>query len=289
MSINVNRIPTITIGYTGENFVTEISFNYSQWASLYGEGALTLEYKRYGDAVPYPVTLEHDTENHTAKWVISDIDVAKAGVGEGQLIYIVNGAIIKKSTVFNIAVNRSIAEGATPPDPYQHWVDEIIELADEVQDNAELVAGYVNDAEAYARQAGESATQASGYASEALGYKDEAKDYRDSAEGYATNAHNSEVAASTSESNASGYADEAKGYKNQASEYASNANTYKNQASGFANNAATSAGQASGFATQAEGYKEQAKAYAESAEPLSFTDPNDDGNIVVVKIYEEGE
>lgn len=262
MSINVNRIPTITIGFSGENFVTEISFNYSQWASLYGEGTLTLEYKRYGDAVPYPVTLEHDTENHTAKWIISDIDVAKAGVGEGQLIYIIAGAIIKKSAVFNIAVNRSIAEGATPPDPYQSWVDEIIEIADGVQENAELVAGYVNDAEAYARQASASAESALASAESASRDSQSASESASTASGAATNAAQSAQSANTSAQNASASA--------------SNANTSAGNARQSEQNAKTSE-------DNAKESEEQAREYAEMLEPIYYTDENDDGNIVIRK------
>ena len=274
MIVNVNRIPTITIGYLGENIVTQITFNYSQWKALHGEGTLALELKRNGDANAYPVALEHDYEESLATWIVTNTDLAKEGFGEAQLVYVVNDEAIKKSAVFTVNVNRSIENGATPPDPYEVWLDEIIRLSEETAENAESASRDAQSAvnsKDVALLYQNNAVESERNASQSEG---NAREYANSAGNFASNAYASAESAASD--------------ANLASESEQNANTYKNQASGFADNAATSAGLASGFATQAESYKNQAKAYAESAEPLSFTDPNDDGNIVILKTYEGG-
>lgn len=84
--------------------------------------------------------------------------------------------------------------------------------------------------------------------------------------------------AQASATQAQGYASNASASAQASATSASNAEGFKNQASGFANNASASA-------TVAEGYKNQAQEYAESAEPLTFTDADGDGNIVIEKTY----
>ena len=209
MTINVNRIPTITIGYLGENIVTQITFNYSQWKASYGEGTLSLVFKRNGDSMAYPIFLEHDLENYQATWTVTNTDVAKVGVAEAQLVYVVNGEAIKKSEIFTVNVKNSLENGETPPDPYQSWLDDVYEVADEVvQTKAEMIE-YVEDAkidinhsvetaEEYKNSAGNSASEASGYAENgqlsanaASGFAEDASGFADSAQASAEQAEES--------------------------------------------------------------------------------------------------
>lgn len=241
-SMNVENPCKLSIGYVGENIVTEIAFDYSAWKKEYGDGVLALELKRYGDTYAYPVVISTEGDS-TAVWTIRDTDVAKNGRGQAQLQYVVGNAV-KKSAIFVVDVERSLEETTDVPDPYEEWLDDIIRISAETEVNAQ-------NAEASAESAASSAESASASATEAQRYADSASASADSASGYANNAQTS--------------ATEAQGYETQAQGYANNASASATQAGGYADNASASATEASGYADDAQGYASDASDYADSA------------------------
>lgn len=206
MNINVNRIPTIAIGYLGENIVTKITFNYSQWNAVYGEGTLTLIFKRNGDTLAYPVFLDHEIGTYESTWIVTNTDVAKVGEAEAQLVYSVNGEAIKKSEIFTVNVKNSLENGETPPDPYQSWLDNVYEVADEMAQTKESMIEYVDDKQSEINHSVELAEE----------YKNSASNSASEAGGYATSANLSANAASESAETAGRYADSAQASAEQA-------------------------------------------------------------------------
>lgn len=136
-NMNVTNMPNNTIGFGGENGVTEVVLNFGKWAEEYGQGAISLLVKRAMDTHPYPAVLE--TEGTTATWVITDVETSYKGHGEAQWIYTV-GEQIKKSAVFGFNVDRSLnSPVAETPEAYQTWVDDMIALGAGVEQIAEQV------------------------------------------------------------------------------------------------------------------------------------------------------
>lgn len=178
-SMNVEKPCKLSIGYVGENIVTEIAFDYSAWKKKYGDGVLALELKRYGDEYAYPVVISTEGDS-TSVWTIRDTDVAKNGRGQAQLQYVIGDAV-KKSAIFVVDVERSLEETTDVPDPYEEWLDDIIRISAETAVNAQ-------HAEASATSADSSADSASASAAEAQGYAENASASADSASASAESA-----------------------------------------------------------------------------------------------------
>lgn len=134
-SMNVENPCKLSIGYVGENIVTEVAFDYSAWKEAYGDGVLALELKRYGDTYAYPVVISTEGDS-TSVWTIRDTDVAKNGRGQAQLQYVIGDAV-KKSAIFVVDVERSLEETTDVPDPYEEWLDDIIRISAETAVNAQ--------------------------------------------------------------------------------------------------------------------------------------------------------
>lgn len=136
-NMDVNKMPTNTIGFGGENDVTEVVLDFTAWAEEFGQGAISLLVKRAMDTDPYPAVLI--TEGTTARWIITDVETSYKGHGEAQWIYTV-GEQIKKSAVFGFNVDRSLnSPTIDTPEAYQTWVDDMIALGAGVAEIAEQV------------------------------------------------------------------------------------------------------------------------------------------------------
>ena len=132
----------LQLGRVGENNANEITFDFSDWQSEFGEGTVSLVCKRPTDAEGYPVSLTVDGTEAT--WLVSSTDVAYEGLGQAQISYTVNG-VIKKSVIYMTRTCPSIEPvSSTPPDPYASWLDQMIEAkedAEAARDEAVEVAG----------------------------------------------------------------------------------------------------------------------------------------------------
>ena len=268
--VNANKpfgLGSLNVGYEGENNVTEVAFDFTEWVEQYGNGSPVLRVKRFRDTAAYPVVLDIESGN-IAVWTITNTDLQYHGIGQGQLQYVV-GDTVKKSVVFDFMVEKSLESSEDAPDPYDDWMDDLIRLTGESETNAynagvsatnaatselnaatsETNAGISEtNAQGYANDASGSANDASGYANEAKGYRNQASGYADDANGY--------------KSDASGYANDASGYASDAQGYANDASGYASDAQGYASDASDSADSASASAEEAREYAEDSKTYA---------------------------
>lgn len=130
----------INIGYQGENNAACVQFNVSGWKELYGEGSYTLLVKRNGDPAAYPVSVQ--STDTTVTWIVSSGDTAAGGNGSAELVYTVDGTIAK-SVIYRTTVMPSLDGSAEPPQPWESWVQEVLEAsadAVEAAQNAETAA-----------------------------------------------------------------------------------------------------------------------------------------------------
>ena len=163
MILNVNSIqsviiPAVSIGYVGEENVFDITFDYTEWVEDYGSGVLTLAYTAPGARGPDIIALEHIAEG-MALWNVEKPDVASKGKGEAQLTYVVDGKI-KKNEIFPVLVKRSLESSVPQADPYTRYLDTMIALGSETEQNARAAAGSVLEAAEAAEDASQSAENA---------------------------------------------------------------------------------------------------------------------------------
>lgn len=152
IDINVGaNVSAVYIGRRGEHNATNVRFHIQSLITAYGEGTVEMYVKRKGDAEAYPVAVSQDGE--IVIWTVSNVDTAYVGCGAAELWYYVDD-ILAKTVVYTTVVREDIgAETATPPDPYETWLDQM--------------AGYAQQTEAAAGEAQESAEAAQEQAEDA--------------------------------------------------------------------------------------------------------------------------
>lgn len=165
---------TIVIGREGENKATTLEFDYSSWVSLYGEGNVILKLQRPNDSVPYPI--ECSTNEGVAIWIIDSTALAQVGKGKLELDYYV-GEIIKKSKIFKVIIHESLATEGDPPDPYQSWLDSVIEAKDEAEQAVVDAQAQVSLAEEQVSLAHAQVEDAEEWANKSYQYAQESKNY----------------------------------------------------------------------------------------------------------------
>ena len=129
----------ICLGKQGENLARMVYFDEpATWKETFGEGKCELLHQRNGDEAPYPVVLE--LENGRVCWKITNSDTAIVGDGKCELHYTVDGVVVK-SKIWKTSVLESLGgEVAEAPEPYQGWVDEVLDAAEKIEtEMADLV------------------------------------------------------------------------------------------------------------------------------------------------------
>lgn len=119
------------LGRVGENLTRQIVFDCSALAEECGSGvaeivAMTPAGTKYA---PTNVT----QEGSTVTWLISEADVGTAGRGRAELSWIV-GDGVAKTTTWQTLIRASLTgtEGEDPPDVYKDWVDQLLDVAQQV-------------------------------------------------------------------------------------------------------------------------------------------------------------
>ena len=146
-------LPPIELGRRGENLAVKVEFDYSAWITEFGDGEFRLYNMRSADTEGYPVTV--DIEGTNATWNVTSADTAYEGIGECQVVYVVD-EVIKKSAVYRTRVLPSITENGEPPEPLQPWMDIITQAVSEVDEDATNARMSELNAEAYKNQAEQS-------------------------------------------------------------------------------------------------------------------------------------
>lgn len=190
----------IPIGRYGEHLATCVSFDISEWVNTYGEGVVFLLHRRNGDSVPCPCEIWQTDD--TVTWTITQYDVGVAGRGMVELQYFVNGALVKSETYVTVTERSLYRSGEEAPEPYNGWLDKMLQAASVVVDGAEHMATSVREARDSANEASDSAYDANGAAGEASksaiearGSANEASDCADAARTSADEANSAADAA----------------------------------------------------------------------------------------------
>ena len=128
----------ISLGKQGENLARMVCFDEpAMWKETFGEGKCELVHQRSGDEAPYPVVL--NVENDKVSWKITNADTAIVGDGKCELHYIVDNVVVK-SKIWTTTVLPSLGGAVEEaPEPQKAWVDQVLNAAEEVEKNAQMV------------------------------------------------------------------------------------------------------------------------------------------------------
>ncbi|MBQ3990585.1 MAG: hypothetical protein II630_07050, partial [Bacteroidales bacterium] len=156
-TVIVKNCKTLFIGRRGENEVTEVVFDFTEWQEQFGTGVIDLYVKRNLDVDAYPVVLSVD--GTVATWLVTAADTDVVGNGKIEFVYTVDQKVAK-SAVFPFFVGEDIGESSPePPEHYQSWLEQLTELGAETQANAQAAAQSASEAAESASEAAESAAQ----------------------------------------------------------------------------------------------------------------------------------
>lgn len=189
-TVIVENCKTLFIGRRGENEVTEVLFDFSEWQEQFGAGVIDLYVKRNLDIDAYPVVLSVD--GTVATWLVTAADTDVVGNGKIEYVYTVNEKIAK-SAVFQFFVGDDIGESSPePPEHYQSWLEQLTELGAETQTNAQAAAQSASEAAESAGEAAESAGEAAESAGEAAEIAAQVAEDSNNAEAWAVGERNGE-------------------------------------------------------------------------------------------------
>ena len=146
------------IGRVGENIVTEIQFDFSKWVEAYGAGGdFYLTARQPQSDVSYPIVVTVD--ENIATWTITNSDLLITGFGKVEAWYRIGDAV-KASAIFDTWIGESLDGSGEIPDPYESWMEEIIELKNQTITAAEDANEAAAEAEGYKQAAEEARDQA---------------------------------------------------------------------------------------------------------------------------------
>lgn len=264
-TVIVENCKTLFIGRRGENEVTEVVFDFSEWQEQFGAGVIDLYVKRNLDVDAYPVVLSVD--GTVATWLVTAADTDVVGNGKIEFVYTVNEKVAK-SAVFPFFVGEDIGESSPePPEHYQSWLEQLTELGAETQANAQAAAQSANEAAESAASAEADAQIASSSASEAV----------ESATSADANAKLAVQSAESADADAKSAAQSA----SDAAESSASAEEDARAAAQSASNAADSSASAEENAQAAEQSESNAEAWAvgeRGGNPVSAGDPTYENN-----------
>jgi hypothetical protein len=150
----------IPLGYVGENRIEAVVFDRSSWVEEYGPGTIELVHRRRQDSAPLPVLV--DVSGGVVTWTVSDADTAYRGAGECQLTYFGPDGKIKKSEIWQTLTQRSLTSSEEVPEPYEGWVDQVLEAGAASVEAREICVQCAASAQTDADRAEQAAAQ-SGY------------------------------------------------------------------------------------------------------------------------------
>ena len=179
------RIP---LGKQGENLATQVQIPVvKEWKALYGEGTFQLVNKRPDEDFAYACVIHWDDEK--VMWDITNTELTNVGRGVCELQYYVGDVLAKSHSWVTVIVETVYEDGATPPEPWQSWVQEVLAAgadaqgaavsagasAESAEHSAEVASEKAGKAEQYIARAETAALQAEGYADDAQSAKTDAE------------------------------------------------------------------------------------------------------------------
>lgn len=169
----------IVLGRQGEDQANKVLFPVRGWKELYGDGQFVVTALRPDENDPYPVTTHIYEENDGSpiarrgvfvEWIVGSADVEIPGRGKVELAYYTSDDVRVKSVVYHTVIYDALGQNSlTPPEPWESWVDDVLEAGADAIQAAEDAAEDAQRAEDAADLAEDYADAAEGAVSTAFG------------------------------------------------------------------------------------------------------------------------
>ena len=174
MIVNANRSGWVHIGRLGEN--QHVTVRFGDLGKIYDEypdATVTVLHQRPGDQSAYPVAPGYVTvSGGVVDWQIQSGDLTAVGRGRAELVF-PSGGTIAKTIIYTTEISEALDGAGDPPEPWESWVQDVAESADEakkwaIEEDAQGnpvpptdTSHYHNSAKYWAGQAAAGATQLS--------------------------------------------------------------------------------------------------------------------------------
>lgn len=131
MRIYANEYTVIPLGVQTDSRVTEVAFDLTPLIAETGDGTAVAFHMRPTDANAYPCATYR--EDNLLVWQVTDSDTAIAGNGQVKVVMENDDKVINTITKSTV-IFKTFASDGEVPEPYQAWVNQIIQAASDAQD-----------------------------------------------------------------------------------------------------------------------------------------------------------
>lgn len=128
MRINAGDYDVLPLGIQTDGNVTEVAFDLTPLIEQAGDGFATVFNKRPTETDGYPCSATRD--GNTLIWLVGTADTEIEGNGEVKVV-LVNGDKIINSLSKKTTVIKTFNNEGEVPEPYEAWVNEVLEAAEE--------------------------------------------------------------------------------------------------------------------------------------------------------------
>lgn len=181
--IDAEKGKRISLGRIGENETRVVRFNISDIVVNFPEAEFTLLNRRPNDVYAYPVSSQYiSVEGGTLYWTIQSGDLTVDGIGECEIKAEQNGKIVK-TVIWMTCVLRALDGSADPPQPWESWVEQVEDAAEDATAAAALLENASAEAETLDPGASATASYANGVFSFGIPAGAAGQDGRDGTDG----------------------------------------------------------------------------------------------------------
>ena len=136
MAVKIENLNALRIGVQGENLSLAVEIDMTSWVEEFPNGSLHVLFKPYNATVPSPMVTSFDGTTNILTWTPTFGATAVVGVGYSEVRMLDSATgMVKKSRIVPTVVDNSVSGiDADPPEPYEEWVNEVLQAADDAED-----------------------------------------------------------------------------------------------------------------------------------------------------------
>lgn len=148
MATPIDKVYSLAIGVQGENIARDMEFDMSKWVELYPTATFHVLFTPYNAVGPSPQL--SDYQDGILTWTPTLGATAAAGVGYTEVRALdPDTGLIRKSRKIPTSVEHSVtgANSEDPPEPFEDWVNSVLQSGTNAANAAAAVAAVSKGAE----------------------------------------------------------------------------------------------------------------------------------------------
>ena len=133
----ISKVIALQIGQNFENLSVTIWFDMAEWMEEFPDANLFALFKRPGDDYASPVAVLYSADDMELGWQVGTFETSVVGIGYLEIRAVdPNIGLLKKSKVIPCSIETTLDPGDVVPDPYTDWLNQLLSLASQAQDDA---------------------------------------------------------------------------------------------------------------------------------------------------------